>query len=148
MPRVKSDSQRGLTGAWLRRERTSREWSFADVVAKLADLGVRVREDYYRGLEAGPRKPGPELMLALQRLYGSVAPAAVEPEPKGDSAAALIAALERHTQVMAEMVVEMRADREAAKGWAEAQAVALADIASTLEGIQLVPLGTQRSSNG
>lgn len=85
MPRVKSDAERGATGVWLRSERLRREWTPDDVVRRLADLSYPIRVDYYRGLESGAQKPGPELLAVLKRLYGSEPTPVSAPQPSAVS---------------------------------------------------------------
>lgn len=121
VPRVKTDTERGYIGAWMRRERLARGWKEAQVVAHLADLGQRIREDYYRQLEAGSggKKPGPELQAALENIYGSQ-PLAPPPDTTGstdlDAArvagiTALTEATQQQTAVLRELLEEIRADR-------------------------------------
>ncbi len=106
MPRIKSDQERGPIGAWMRRERTARDWSQKEMPERLATVGQRVDADYYRQLEAG-KKPGPEVMDALQRLFGSE-PQPL-PEPVGDDMAALIAALREQTDANRQLSEAVRA---------------------------------------
>jgi hypothetical protein len=71
MPRVKPDSERGYVGAWMRRERLARGWKPEHVLSELAGRGMPLSDvAYYRQLEAGKR-PGPELLAALEALYGT-----------------------------------------------------------------------------
>lgn len=99
MPRTKSDEERGYIAAWMRRERTRLGWSPEQVVEALADDGTRIRADYYRQLEAGTggKRPGPELLIALVKLFRSEPePFPEPPAPELDSdLAALIASNER-----------------------------------------------------
>lgn len=116
MPRIKSDEERGHVSAWMRRQRTQRDWSPERVVDELARRGHRIRVDYYRGLEAG-RRPGPELLEAFEYLYGPL------PEPQktpalGASAIAVDAAIRAQTEaiilqteVLREVLTILRAGR-------------------------------------
>lgn len=146
MPRVKSDAERGATGVWLRTERLRREWTPDDVVRRLADLSYPIRVDYYRGLESGAQKPGPELLAVLKRLYGSEPSAVAATQPATDSTTAVLMAIEHQTDLLAKqweattalvrqmavigeglmaLIGEMQQDREEARGRADGFADAL-----------------------
>jgi transcriptional regulator with XRE-family HTH domain len=102
MPRIKSDQERGYIGAWMRRERIARDWSQKEMPDRMETVGVPVDADYYRQLEAG-KKPGPEVMDGLRRLFGSE-PEPL-PEPQGqDSLADLAAAIREQTEVNRQVV--------------------------------------------
>ena len=55
----------------MRDERMSRDWTPERVVEELALRGVRVRVDYYRQIEAGPKHPGKGFWAALVAIYGT-----------------------------------------------------------------------------
>ena len=85
---MKTDSERGAVGMWLRRERLARGWSADDVAANLEEP---VAPATIRALEAGGSRPSPLLFAALVRLYGS------EPDegalPLSPDAKAIVAAI-------------------------------------------------------
>lgn len=146
MPRVKSDGERGYIGVWMRRERTARGWSPERVVDELAVGGVRIRVDYYRGVEAG-KKPGPELLEALTALYGSEpAPPPHEDDENGRVVAinALIAAVTAQTAAMQEIAAELREQRETSQGQAEGLAAALGALTETIESLRPALAGRSR----
>lgn len=95
VPRVKSDEQRGYVAAWMRREREARGWSQKEMADRLATVGYAVDPVYYRQIEAGPRKPGPDFLHALERLYGSSPEPLPEPVTEQTSMSALIVRLDR-----------------------------------------------------
>ena len=101
MAYVKPDKERGYIGAWMRRERLEKGWSVEEVVQKLKDeYGEETRVDYYRYLEAGPRKPGPVLLAALCRLFDS------EPQPFDDEPTdgeVMAAAIDRLTEEVSDL---------------------------------------------
>ena len=103
----KPDTERGYIGAWMRKERRAKGWTIADVVTALVELDPdnKVREDYIRYLEAGPRKPGPVLLAALCRIYGSE-PVPFEEEPGAE--VSIIAALEQLTEEVRGLRAELR----------------------------------------
>ena len=85
---MKTDSERGAVGVWLRRERLARGWSADEVASHLEEP---VAPATIRALEAGSSKPSPVLLAALVRLYGS------EPDeeslPLSPDAKAIVAAI-------------------------------------------------------
>jgi transcriptional regulator with XRE-family HTH domain len=100
MPRLKSAAERGYIGVWMREERVKRGWSPEQVVDALSALEHPIRVDYYRGLEAG-RRPGPELLQALTKLYGTE-PIEPAPEPTGTTEfGAVLKSLELQTDLLA-----------------------------------------------
>lgn len=114
---MKSDAERGPIGAWAYRERKRRRWSVEQAVTELEALtGTGLRPVSLRGIEAGPKPPGEEVVRGLERLYGSKAP-----EPKAPiTMADLVAALHANTDAMREIVSFLRAT--ALAGVAEGQA--------------------------
>lgn len=102
MPRIKSDQERGYIGAWMRRERMSREWSQKEMPGRLGTVGFDVEYDYYRQIEAGPKHPGPDFLDALERLFNSK-PEPL-PEPAGSDLAELAAAIREQTEVNRQLV--------------------------------------------
>lgn len=109
MPRIKSDQERGYIAAWMRRERIARGWSQKDMPDRLSTVGYPIKDDYYRQVEAG-KKPGPDLLDALQRIFGS------EPEPPAQQEAAT------PSVDMAALVAELRAQAAATRQLAAAVA--------------------------
>lgn len=100
VPRRKSDEERGYIAAWMLHEREARGWQQKDMADKLATVGYSVDPVYYRQIEAGPRKPGPDFLEALRRLYGSEPEPLPEPVTEQASMAALIARLDRQAEAI------------------------------------------------
>jgi transcriptional regulator with XRE-family HTH domain len=72
--RMKSDRDRGVIGAWARRQRLARNWTTADVVAALRKREVNILEATYRGIEAGPRPPSADVQNGLSAVFDSPLP--------------------------------------------------------------------------
>jgi len=119
MPRVKSDAERGVVGAWMRRERMAREWSPEQVVAELAKRGEPIRVDYYRGVEAG-KKPGSGLLQTLMTIYGS------EPAPPSTPAAEAVGGNPDLAAAIRDLVEEVRLSRLSSERSADVLAQLLA----------------------
>jgi transcriptional regulator with XRE-family HTH domain len=96
--------------AWLVAEREGRKWKAEEVARRLREAGYRTWES-----SAG-RRPAPETVAALERLFGSPAPGA-EAQPSGDLAAAITA-----------LTVELRA-------WREEDRERLAELEATVAGL-------------
>lgn len=114
---AKTDRDRGPIGAWMRRERKARGWKDVDVARELAQRGVPLQPASYRGYEAGPQRPSPEVIRALSAVFGSAAP---EPDTEIEATepvqlSGLIKALEAQTAAMRDLVEVMRL-RESTKG--------------------------------
>ena len=129
----------------MRRQRLQRGWKPERVVSELRDQGEPIREDYYRGLEAG-RKPGPDVLTALEALFGPMPPEPPKPAPSiGDQNAALLVALteavQAQTAAMREIVAELREAREATQGREEGMAAALGALAKTLASLRPALVG-------
>jgi hypothetical protein len=133
---VKTSRERGRWGTWLRQERLRRDLSPEQVREMLAKRGYRVGQSTYAEWESGYKKqPAREAQPHLIALWGSEPAPEVEPASDADLAAAIRA----QTAAMTELVAELSAAREAQQGRDEGLAVALSDLASTLERLQLEP---------
>lgn len=96
---VKSDTERGLWGAWARRERLSREWSADEVAQRVErEAGVKMDVATLRGIEGGSKKPSVRLQDALALVFGSRPKGTDRPVEDGQSDVA--AAIERQTTVL------------------------------------------------
>lgn len=84
--------------AWLVHEREARGWKAEEVARRLREAGHQAEDSTYRTWESSAgRRPAPETVVALERLFGSPAPGADE-QASGDLVAALsaqAAAIER-----------------------------------------------------
>lgn len=69
-----SPQDRGPLGAWAWEKRHEHGWSDREVVDRLAAAGTAMRDSSYRGIEAGSYNPAPDVVAALERLYGAQAP--------------------------------------------------------------------------
>ena len=115
MSRIKTDHERGYIGAWMRRERLAKPWRAEDLIAHLRDdMGIEVKLGSIRVWEAGPENnhPGPVVMTALVRLYGSE-PVELEPEELPRDAVAeavdrLTEAVERLPAMLIAVLAEAR----------------------------------------
>lgn len=111
MPRLKTDEERGYIGAWMRRERESRNWTQDEMPQRLAPLGYSVRADYYRQVEAG-KKPGPDFLATLVRLFGSEPqpfPAKSEAPTSSSDIGALVAAIREQNEINRALVAAVSA---------------------------------------
>lgn len=85
--------------------------------AHLATVGYGVRSDYYRQVEAG-KKPGPDFIAALERLFGPMPPERVEVTNSGAGQSADITALSAIvTQLVTQLQEERREWREERDEW-------------------------------
>lgn len=106
-------------GLWLTAERKRHGWKAEDVAAKLRALGFQAEDSTYRTWEAG-RRPKRSTVEALERLFDSPAPSRA-PADQSDVAAAV----REQTEVMRELVEELRASRSEAPTWVEPLVAAL-----------------------
>lgn len=104
---MKTDADRGYIGAWMRRERLRRDLSDVAVVGLLAEQGHAIRVDYYRQLEAGTggKRPGPELLEAMERVFESAPIQPPEPLPEASADEAVLVEL-RHMRQAQEAIAE------------------------------------------
>jgi transcriptional regulator with XRE-family HTH domain len=73
--------------AWLSSERARHGLKAGEVAKRLREMGFPAEESTYRTWEAG-RRPAPETVAALERLFGTASPSADAPD-QGDVAAAI-----------------------------------------------------------
>ena len=97
-----------MLGAWAWDRRHALGMSVGDVVARLADRGVRMLDSTYRGLEAGHYRPAPDVLAAVEAVYGVAAPR-VAMDTTAGNVAALEAVLARPAEA-----IEALTDRLAA----------------------------------
>jgi transcriptional regulator with XRE-family HTH domain len=88
---MKNDMERGVIGAWARKERLALGLSVEQVVARLASMGAAPDPAYIRSIESGSKRPRPdsEIVNALALVYGS-RPVAPETAPQADLGALLV----------------------------------------------------------
>lgn len=79
-PRL-TDEQRGPLGAWAYHARIAAGYTNTDQVVPL--LGLRLRSDTLRGIESGHTGASPEVLGALEALYGATAPTVATETPAG-----------------------------------------------------------------
>lgn len=122
-------------GQWLKGERERRGWKAEEVARRLRDAGYEAKDSSYRVWESG-RRPRAATVAALERMFGSPAPAATQPT---DNMAALVglvtlqteelkrlwevqsqtvAALTKVAESLTILATEMRSAREEAPEWA------------------------------
>lgn len=100
----------GRIGRWLFRERAGKGWTQDVLAAKLLELiGIAVQRSWLSQVENG-ETPGPELLSALIRLFGTEPPAEVPAPETGEGA--LVAALHAQTEAITALVGELREARE------------------------------------
>lgn len=111
MYRPPSRPPRGAWAKFLHRERQRRDWSQSQAFEQLREglgLGVRSRASYV-ALDMGDRQPHPEEVAFLETFFG--ASPSDEPEPIAALPAdlsAVVAALDRQTAVIADLVAVLR----------------------------------------
>lgn len=99
---MKSDSERGEFGAWLRRARLSQ--GFRNATVAVAEMkrraGYSITVSEWAEFEAGTRNPSAERIEALEAFLGAPAPSErSEPEPVYDMAA-LFDRMDRQTEAI------------------------------------------------
>ncbi len=93
-------NQKPATAAWIVRERKHLQLKPRDIVERLAAQGLTVSEATVKVWESNAdRRPAPENIAGLERIFGSAAP--TTETPSSDLAAAISG-----------LVAELRADRE------------------------------------
>lgn len=93
--------------AWIAAERKGRAWKVEELSRRLKEAGYEAEVSTIRVWEAG-RTPAPETIEGLERLFGSKAPRDV---PAQTDTAALVAAIDRQTAAIGELVDAIRGDR-------------------------------------
>lgn len=130
---------------WIAAERKRHGWKVEELSRRLIDAGYPAEVSTVRVWEAG-RTPAAATTTALERLFGSAAPVG---QPLGqelnpasvEAIKALTAAAQAQADAMQAIAEEMRLARAADQARAEGLAVALGDLASTLERLRLAPAG-------
>jgi len=84
------------------------------VVRELAKRNAPLQAASYRGYEAGPQRPGPEVLQALSAVFGSPAP---EPDIEDEATeplqlSGLIAALAEQTQAITRLAAALEGPQE------------------------------------
>ena len=106
--------------AWVQSQRKLKGWKVEELSARLTDLGHEAKPDTIRVWEGNkPNPPRPETIRALEVLFGSEAP--LDDTSDSDVAAAIRA----QTEVMRDLVAELRASRLAASPEATRQGMAM-----------------------
>lgn len=97
------------TAAWIVREARRLNLKPRDISARLEAMGLTATEATVKVWQAnGNRRPGPENLEGLERIFGSRAP-----EPPGHADDALASAIRDQTRVFSELVAELRTMCEA-----------------------------------
>lgn len=144
---VKTPQERGPFATWVVEVRNALDLTSEWVAAETGYDDATIRK-----LEGGAvtRPQRRKVTALLERVAAEkgmrIPPAPTEAvaEPPGD----LPAAIRDQTAAMLELVAELREVREAQQGRDEGLAVALGELASTLERLRLVPVGASRTNNG
>lgn len=109
--------------AWLTTERGKRGWKAEEVARRLRDMGYAAEDTTYRTWEAASgRKPAPDTIRALERLFESAAPGE-DATGSGDLAAALQSLADEiraAREERAELRRELVAARDARVAWERA----------------------------
>ena len=92
---MKTPEQRGPIGTWARNERERKNWKLKDVLDALHKQGLRINDSSYRGIESGARRPGAEVLAALEKAFGSQAP-----RPRQADSGEILAALAAQTEAI------------------------------------------------
>lgn len=103
---MKNDTERGLLGAWARKERLALGLSVEQVVARLSDRGAAVDPAYIRAIESGSKRPrlDSEIVDALSAVYRS-RPVESEPaSPDAPDLSALASVVERQQSQIADLI--------------------------------------------
>ena len=111
-PRL-TPEQRGPIGAWAYERRSQLGWTDEVAVARLLDeQGVKMRASSLRTIETGHYLPAPDVLAALEALYGSQAPQ-VAPRTGRGGDAALWAAVEALRATVETLEARLAADEAA-----------------------------------
>lgn len=70
---MKNDTERGLLGAWARKERLALGLSVEQVVARLSDRGAAVDPAYIRAIESGSKRPRLDSGIVVLVAVGGLA---------------------------------------------------------------------------
>lgn len=103
MPRWKDDEDRGEFGAWLSAQVGERTFDW--LAAEMAKRGHAHRPDYYRAMAGGSKPPGRIIGRALREFFGG------GPEPRRSPSDPVAAAIDRQTDVLNDLVAELRLER-------------------------------------
>lgn len=95
--------------AWIVRSRKARGWKPRDIVTALAAQGITVTEDTVKVWESNAnRRPAPETLDALERIFGSPAP--TRDAPASPDQAELVAAIRDQTAAITKLAAAMEAE--------------------------------------
>lgn len=108
---MKSDEARGEFGVWLRDQRKAAGFKNAAeaVRAMKRSAGYSISVSEWAEFESGTRRPSPERRSALEGFLGVSAPSATVVQ---SDTAAIVAALDRQTDAMHDLVAAIREDRD------------------------------------
>lgn len=95
-------NQKPALAAWIVSNRKRLGWKLETLAAKLREAGYEAADTTVRTWEAG-RRPQPDTIVALERLFDSTAPSADETAPD------LIVALQEQTAAMRELTAAISA---------------------------------------
>lgn len=84
-------------GEWLKDQRERHGWKAEEVARRLREAGYQAETSSYRVWETG-RRPRPETVRALERLFGSVAPSVAA--PPATELSAVLASLKEQTDLL------------------------------------------------
>lgn len=123
-------STKSLVSLWIAAERKRLNWKAEELGRRLREAGYEVADTTIRTWEAG-RRPSAENIAGLERLFGVQAPA--EPET-GTDQAAVVAAIDRQTDVLAQLVSAVSRLDGSVSGGLIGLGKALGPILAALEG--------------
>ncbi len=143
---MKTPAERGPFATWVVETRNA-----LDLTAEWIASETGYDDATIRKLEGGAvTRPQRRKVTELLQRVAAEKGMRIPPAPGEAPAAAgdLAAAIHAQTEAMLALVAELRAARDAQQGQAEGLAVALADLANTLEQLRPVPSGTPQRSIG
>ncbi|MBX3031903.1 MAG: hypothetical protein KF809_17285 [Chloroflexi bacterium] len=94
---------------WIEDQRKLRGWKAEDVARRLREMGYDAEDSTYRTWEAS-RRPKPETIHGMEKLFGSPAPR--EPEGTADMAALVVALGDQTAAINALVGLSAQAQRE------------------------------------
>lgn len=127
---AKTPAQRGRIGNWLRESRLQRGYSSAAEAREAIErlTGWRIQPSVFAEWESGRRLPSDENLEKLRSFFGDEPDA---PRAVGD-VAEIVAAIDRQTEAIRELVRELSATRASQDARDTAVQEALADLANSL----------------
>lgn len=115
--------------AWLVAQREAHGLKAEEVARRLRDQGFQAEDSTYRTWESSSgRRPAPETVNALERMFGTVAPA--EGGPATRDIAELVAAISRQADAISRLVEAVEQERAARAEWERGLLSALRDLAA------------------